>query len=313
MRIEISESVKALKEHDNILLVTHLRPDGDTLGSACALCHALRRSGKRAFLFDNDGVTENYADYVAPYLEESGFEPEYIVAVDLADPGLFPNGFRAEVDLCIDHHPSNTDYAKNSVVWAHKASCGELVMELVLALCGDIDEEEANLLYIAVSTDTGCFCYANTTAETLRAAAALIDAGANNRVINKKIFRTYTLERVTLESLVYTELRQYRGGDITVITVTQDMLKRAGATENDMEDIAALAGRIKGTKAGVTIKETEEGYSKISLRTGGQVNASEVCKKFGGGGHAMAAGCTIEKPCAEAEKLVVQAINEAFA
>lgn len=310
--MEIIDCSRLLLENNNFLIVTHIRPDGDTLGSGAALCHALRRAGKSAYMYRNDGVTENYAELVEPYSAPPSFKPDFVITVDLASRDLFPIGFNSEVWLSIDHHASNTGYAENALIMSERASCGEIVMELVLEMCGDIETVEADLLYIAVSTDTGCFCYANTTAETFYAAARLLEAGANNKAINKKIFRTHTIERIRLESILYTQMRQYLCGVITVVTATLDVIKSCGATENDLEDLAALAGRVKGTKAGVTIRETEDGGAKISLRTGGEINASEVCSRFGGGGHNMAAGCVMNVSCEEAERLMVQAIREVW-
>jgi phosphoesterase RecJ-like protein len=310
--MEITECAEILKSQNDILLITHVRPDGDTLGSASALCHALRRMGKRAYLFPNRGVTENYMDYTAPYVAPVDFRAKFTVSVDVADIGLFPDGFNGPVDLCIDHHPSNSGYAAQTLLREKRAACGEIVLELLRAMCGDVDREEADLLYIAVSTDTGCFCYANTTAETLYAAAYLVEAGADNKGINKKIFRTATKERLALEGMVYTGMHQYRGGAVTIASVTLDMMERAGATESDCEDLSALAGKVKGTKVGVTIREMEPGSCKVSVRTGTEVNASAICAKFGGGGHAMAAGCSIEAGCTEAERLLVAAIDEVW-
>ncbi len=301
---------KLLSGHDNFLLVTHLRPDGDTLGSAGALCSALRRLGKTAFLYNNPQITENYFHFVENFIAPEEFRPEYVVAIDLADVGLFPEGFNGHVDLCIDHHPSNTGYADETIVWADKASCGELVMELIKAICGDISREEADLLYIAVSTDCGCFVYGNTTAETHMAAAELIRLGADHKWLNRELFRMTSAARLRLEGLIFAGLHSYRDCKVNVAVVTLDMMEKAQATENDCDDLASLAGRVRGSRVSVTIRELEKGKKcKVSVRTGEEVNASKVCVTFGGGGHAMAAGCTIEAGVEETERLILEAID----
>ena len=174
-----SECAAWLLESDDYLIISHRRPDGDTLGSGAALCSALRRAGKRAWCLDNPETINNHRPFVAPYLAGEGAKPVTPVTVDVASEGLFPEGVTGPIPLAIDHHPSNSRFAENLCLAAERSSCGELVLEIIKALCGGIDAEEAKLLYIAVSTDTGCFQYSNTNAGTLRAASELIDAGAD--------------------------------------------------------------------------------------------------------------------------------------
>jgi phosphoesterase RecJ-like protein len=309
---ELAGIASLLKEKDSFLLLTHKRPDGDTLGSAAALCHALRRIGKAAFLYNNPQVTESYAALAAPYLAPPEFSPSFVIAVDTADENMLPAGFHGSVDLSLDHHMSSTLFGRLNLVWQDKAACGELILELIVALCGDCDAAEAELLYIAISTDTGCFLYANTTAETLRAAARLLDMGVNNGRLNKRLFRTLSRPRLMLEGMIYSSLRSERDGAINIAVITLDMMERAGATEDDCEDLAAVAGRVAGNRTAVTVRELEGGSCKISVRTDGTVNASEVCQKFGGGGHSMAAGCELHCSPMEAADKILEAINEVF-
>ena len=188
--MNLNDCVSYLKEHDGYLLVTHIRPDGDTLGSAAALCHILRKLGKTAYVYDNPETTAKYRPRTEPYIAPEGFAPECVIGVDLASERLFPKGFPENTvfDLCIDHHPTNTGYAKELFCMPQKASCGEIVL-LIAQELDLMDPETADLLYIAVSTDCGCFVYGNTTAETHRAAAELIDAGADHKTLNISLFR----------------------------------------------------------------------------------------------------------------------------
>ena len=176
--MEYGECVSLLMGQDNILVLSHIRPDGDTLGSGAALCSALRRAGKTAYIYENPEITDRYLPYVRPWFAPSGFVPDYTVAVDIAEPGLFPLGYAGTVRLCIDHHPSNARYAADLLLRDRKSACGEIVLELIKLLHGAPDRAEATLLYIAISTDTGCFQYSNTNSDTLRAAAETLDAGA---------------------------------------------------------------------------------------------------------------------------------------
>ena len=303
----ISEVVEILRENDNFIIITHIRPDGDTIGSSSALCYALRKIGKTAYLYNNPQFEDSYPWIVEPYIAPEGFAPNYTVSIDMADEHLFPQGFKGNVDLCIDHHPSNTFYAKNTLVWADKASCGEAVMEVVKELCG-LDAVVADLLYVAVSTDTGCFVYGNTTGDTLRAASELCYAGARNSYLNKLLFRTSSKARLALEALVFGSLRYYHDGKTVISVVTKEMLDKAGAKEQDCQDIAALPGRAEGAFTSAMIKEIDENHCKVSLRSNGIVDANKVCANFGGGGHKMASGCSIDKNCLEAAELLADII-----
>ena len=299
-----------LQERDRFLLVTHARPDGDTLGSAGALCSALRRMGKQACLLKNEEATEKYLPFVGGYFAPVDYVYDTVIAVDTADVTMFPKGFEGKVDLCIDHHGSNSFYAERTFVSPHTAACGELVLQVIEALCGNVSKEEADLLYIAVSTDTGCFQYMNTNSDTLRAAAKLVDYGAENGKLNVEFFRSVAKERIMLESMVYSNMQFHRNGQVAIALITKEMIEESGAQPKDMDDLANLAGRPEGVIVAVTIKENDDGNSKLSLRSKPPVNVSNICAKFGGGGHAMAAGCKIEADVETAAAMVLAAINE---
>ena len=130
------EFAAALCDRDAILILSHLRPDGDTLGSGAALCSALRRMGKTAYLFSNPETTARYLPYVAQFFAPADFVPACVVAVDIATPDLFPQGFSGAVDLCIDHHPSNALYAGATLLHAEKSACGEAVLDLIELMAG---------------------------------------------------------------------------------------------------------------------------------------------------------------------------------
>jgi len=309
--LNLTECIETLLAHDNYFIITHTRPDGDTICSAAALCSGLRRKGKTAYMYANPEITDTYAPFAAGYVGEAP-KNACVIAVDVADITMFPHGWEGKVDLAIDHHPKNPGYAEKTIVDGTLASCGELVMKLVLGMCGTLSKEEANLLYIAVSTDSGCFCYGNTTAETLRAAAHLIDNGAENAMLNKLFFRSYSFARLKLESMVYAGLQSFRDHKINLAVVTLDMMKECGATEDDCDDLASLPGKIRGSVVNIMIRELEEGKCKVSLRTNDQVDSSEICGRFGGGGHKMAAGCTLNTDPEIAALLMMAAVNDVW-
>lgn len=310
--MDYRECAAFLSERDNFLIITHLRPDGDTLGSAAALCSALRRIGKNAALFPNPEVTPKYVKYVEKYIADD-FSHECIIAVDVAEEHMFCNGFSGQVDLAIDHHPSNSHYAAELLLHDEKASCGESILEVTKALCGSLTPEEATLLYIAVSTDCGCFRYANVTHETFAAASELAKFGADIQKINFEIFRQMSKARMVLEGLICAGLKFYHGGKIVIATVTLDMMEKSGATENDCDDIAGIPGKVEGCVVSMVIRELEKGKCKVSVRSQPSFDSCALCLKFGGGGHKMASGCTVYASPDEVREMLVKAVDEIWA
>ncbi|MEA5152239.1 MAG: DHH family phosphoesterase [Oscillospiraceae bacterium] len=310
--MNFKDCAKLLAEHDNILLLTHKNPDGDTMSSAAALCSALRRTGKTAWLYPNRAVIKNLRPYVEEFFAPEGFEGEYTVAVDAATDSMFAEGFTGKADLCVDHHPTNSHYAARELIRDDRSSCGEIVLDLIKAMCGSPSKQEATLLYIAVTTDTGCFQYANTSAKTFSAAAELLRFGADNREISTVFFRRMSRARMKLEGLIYSGMTFYRDGKISVATITREMLEDCSATEDDCDDLAGLAGRAEGNVVSITIKELEDGTSKISVRSNPEVSSSDICAVFGGGGHAMAAGCNIAKSPDKAREMLMDVIDEVW-
>jgi len=273
----------------------------------------LREAGKTAFLLQNPETTATYTGYMGPYLANEGFRPDCIISVDTAGENQFQiNGasFLGRADLCIDHHISNTGYAKNTCVDSSRSSCGEVVYEILASLSGKISALTAELLYIAVSTDTGCFCYGNTNAMTMDTAARLIEAGAPNGAINKKLFRTKSKVRLALEAQIIGAMEYYFDGAVGIALLTSAMRERTGAREEDTEDIASMPGQVEGVRAGITLRELTPGRTKVSVRTMPSVDANAICQKLGGGGHPMAAGCTIEADVAGAKARILQVISE---
>ena len=306
------QCAKLLLTHENILIVTHRNPDGDTVGSAAALCSALKRAGRTAWLYPNPQIEGKQLDYCGRYIAPEGFVPKYVVSTDVAEETLFPKGFEGKVDLCIDHHATNSGFAAESLVRPEKASCAEIILELIQNMNTSLTKGEATLLYIGLSTDTGCFQYANANAAAFRAAAELLRCGADSQEVNLRFFRKVSLARLKLESLIYGSLRFYRGGEITVACVTREMLEKAGVSEEDLDDLASLAGRAEGSELSLTIREQSDGTSKVSVRSSDKVSSRAICEVFGGGGHERASGCTIYGDAEKAREMLLNVIDEVW-
>ena len=306
MKIDVKACAGLLKEHDNILILTHAHPDGDTLGSGFALLRALLKLCKTARVINDDEIPAKYS-YLYEDLHCKPFQEEYIVAVDVATENLLgnlQNKYSGRVDLCIDHHLTNTEYAGSLLLRDAPAAC-EIIYDVINELGVPIDEKIANCLYTGISTDTGCFRYASTTAHSYRIAAKLIDAGANNGLINRKMFETKSKTYVNLERLALNGLQLFCQDRVAVITVTQEMYAKTGSNEQETEALAPLTRQIEGVEIGITIREKKDKTCKASLRTYESVNAADLAKYFGGGGHAQAAACRFDCSVEEAKKRII--------
>ncbi|HJG86026.1 DHH family phosphoesterase [Pseudoflavonifractor capillosus] len=308
-----TEAAELLRRQDNILILTHRRPDGDTIGCAVGLCAALRELGKTAWLLPNADATALFTPYLEGYLAPDGFSPAFVVSVDIAGRGLFPENARCwlekGVDLAVDHHGSNEGFGKENCVDPGRAACGELIYDIIRQW-GPVSPAAALPLYLAVSTDTGCFVYSNTTPDTHRVAAALMDVGIDYRRVNKRHFRTKSFKRLRLESMITQDMELFDNGAIAIAAVSLDMMKALDAREEDAEDIAAFAGQVEGVETAVTIRELRPGECKLSVRTAAGLNASAVCALLGGGGHAAAAGCSVAGSVADAKAAILAAIRQ---
>ncbi len=313
-RLSPQEAAALLRRQDHILILTHRRPDGDTTGCAAGLCRALRQLGKTAWLLKNPDMTSINAVYVDGLWAPEDFSPAFVVSVDVAARSLFfpaAGPYIDRIGLAVDHHPSFEDFGEARCVDASRAACGEIVYEICRAL-GEVTPEVALPLYAAVATDTGCFVYANTTANTHQVAAALLETGIDYFTVNKRHFRTKTRRRMAIEAELMGNAEFFHQDRGVFLTIPLSLLARTGADENDLDDISSLAGIIEGVDCGAVLRELKDGEWKLSLRTGanGRVNATRACGLLGGGGHAMAAGATLHGTLEEVKRQVLDAIDQ---
>lgn len=309
MKISVKECADILRKKDNILILTHANPDGDTLGSGFALCRALMKIGKICAVINADDIPKKY-NYLFDDIVEIKFKPDYVVAVDVATVKLL-GGLEEQykIDMCIDHHSTNTEYANLLLLEDAPAAC-QIMYEVVLALGVEVDKKIADCLYTGLTTDTGCFRYDSTTAQTYRVAADLIDAGADNGRINRIMFETKSKTYARLERLAIESMRFYEHERVVVITVTQEMFQLTGSNAQETEGLAPLTRQIEGVEIGITIQERPDGTCKASIRTFESVNAAKLAACFGGGGHAQAAGCKFDCDVKEARRLLVDKCRE---
>lgn len=311
MRIELDEAVGSLKASDDILILCHRNPDGDTLGSGYALLRALKAMGKRARLYCDDNVPSKFS-YLYENVETENFEEKFIVSVDVAERKLLGERgnelYGDRVDLSFDHHGTSRLFAKKTYCEPDSASACEILYGVIKTLGVEITADIASCIYTGMSTDTGCFRYSNVTPRTHRIAAELIEKGADHARINVKMFETKSMNNIMLERMCLESLESYGEGKIAVITVTKAMLEGCKTDKSALDAIKPITRQIEGVEIGITVKEENDGKTGISIRTGESYDASLICAHFGGGGHERAAGCEMKCTPEEAKNRVVRYI-----
>lgn len=306
------DAARWLLDRDRFLILTHVRPDGDTTGCAIALCLGLRSLGKDAWIWENPQFSGRYLPRMAGLLRTDLAKDATLVAVDMATESLLPHGgeaFAGKAQLCIDHHPSNTFYAADTLLDASCAACGELIYSVLEAMGAEISPAVAEAIYIAVSTDTGCFRFSNTTARTFETAAACVRHGADIAPINRQIFEIKTRGRLELESRMMAEMDFYCGGTVAICCLPQTLVEELGVTEDDLDSISGFPRTIEGVLVGAVLRDSEPGKVKFSVRTAAGYNASAYCAALGGGGHAAAAGAAIPGTLAEGKEALLAVLR----
>ncbi|MBE6689328.1 MAG: bifunctional oligoribonuclease/PAP phosphatase NrnA [Ruminococcaceae bacterium] len=295
---------------DNISIITHARPDGDTVGSAYALAYILLRNGKKAQVVCNDTISDKF-DYITE-LTFPEFTPECAVTVDVAAPELIGTEIDLPVICAIDHHTRNNVDAKVKFVKSDKGACGEIIFEFAVFTDAEFDEYLAKCLYTAIATDTGCFKYESVTESTFLAAAYLSRYIPRETAakLNLRHFDTKSMGQLKVEKYALENLHMYFGNTLGICTVTDELKEELGVSDEDMECLSQLARQIDTVETSVSIKPKGDGVFKISVRTKEYVDAALLCSRFGGGGHKRAAGCTISGTAQEAEEKIVNMYRE---
>lgn len=310
--LTIAELAEELLRNDNYIMLTHRRPDGDTIGSAAALCGGLRALGKQAAVLENPQFTEKFRPYLDGLTTDFVPENALLVSVDVASARIL--SFSAvdyvnRISCVIDHHGKERDFGEQGCVDSSAAACGELILELLQEMKAPIDKRTAEALYCAISTDTGCFRYSNVTARTLRAAATCKDCGADTFAINQVMFMTKRLPRLKLDAYLTQTTEFFADGLVALSTIPEKLIDELGITEDDIDDISGFGREIAGVEIAVMLRQVSEG-GKISVRTSTNYDAAAFCQMLGGGGHKAAAGATVSGGIAQAREAILRAIAQ---
>ena len=296
----ITEIAKKIKELKSALIFSHNRPDGDTIGSATALRNALIQLGINADIVCDSPIPEkfNFIDGVDTYLrvEEVNREYDGYIAVDCSVPSMFAGAYslfsKHKNTFNIDHHVSNTKYAKYNYVCDNSSNC-ENVYELIEALGVDITEDIANSLLLGIVTDTGNFAHSNTTAKTLTYASKLVEKDANLHYIIFKMFKDQSKNRAKLYSRTISNMQYYLEDKVAVIVISQKDLQDCEATDNMTEGFIDFPLTVRCVEVAISLLEVKKNSYKISFRSKGKVNVNEIASLYGGGGHILASGAML--------------------
>lgn len=312
--LSLRKTARFLKKHDNYIILTHASPDGDTLGAAYALYYGLKEIGKIASVICPDLIPSKYS-YFAVTTDHVTEEHATVIAVDVADKkllGALEGTFGNRVSLCIDHHISNTRFADNLLLNSDASAACEIMYELLLKLKVNINDVTAKALYTGIATDTGCFKYSNVTSKTHIIASQLFDYNIDAAEINRLMFDTKPKRLLELEKMVLDTAEYHFDGKCMLLCVTEKMQEKTGCSGPDLESIAIISRSVEGVLAGITVKQIDDNAFKISLRTFEPLDASEICKQLGGGGHKGAAGATLEGTLKEVKQRILDAVAKSM-
>lgn len=308
-----AETAAFLSANDHYVILTHARPDGDTIGSAAALCLGLRGLGKTAHVLENPGVSPRFRWLHEGLTVTAPQEGDCIVSVDVASPGILPEEFKyllGRVRLRIDHHGSATSFTDLELVDPVSASCAEIIYDLLTLLGCRMDKKIAEAVYVGTSTDTGCFRYANTNAHTFTTAAACAQAGAGIFELNMELFETNTLAKLKMQGWIVEHMKLLSGGKLCVCPIPRRVEQEMGVTGDDMDNISSFPRTVAGVCMAATLREAENGDIKLSVRAVPGYDATRITVPFGGGGHKGAAGGTLKMTLQEAAQAVERVMLE---
>lgn len=316
----IDRIIEVIGQHRTFCIVGHMRPDGDCIGSQLGLALALQAEGKKVTVWNQDAIPQKYKFLNVDELFQKprrGEKFDCVIATDCASfERLGTVGeciAERKVFINIDHHVSNTRYADVNWVSPREPSCGELIFRLLKVARWPITKPMADLLFTAVSTDTGSFQYATTRPGTFHTGAELVTRGANLAKICDEVYQSYPLSRARLLKHVYSKFRLAENDKIAWFWLKQKDFNRTGAESDDTEGLIDHIRAIEPVIVACVFEEVGPEMTRISLRSkSDKVNVSEICKLFGGGGHPAAAGARIPGTPLSVQRKVIAAVKRSL-
>ncbi len=317
--MNLERAIQFIQSHHSFVLAAHQSPDGDALGSCLALRAALLGMGKEAVVVCSDRVPDPVRFLVGAdtVTGTNGIEPpkEAVIFIDCADhkrTGTLQTMLEAApFQFCIDHHGTNPRTTKDGD-WVEEVSAtGELILRLLKAMHAPITKEIATALYTAIATDTGNFAYSNTSPEAFRAAAELLEVGIDLAELNRVLFREIPLSKARLIAYTLDHMELCADGKLALCAIPESALDACGANQEDCEGLIDHLRDIDTVEAACTLRESD-GVVRVSMRSKRFCDVAAVAKRFGGGGHIHAAGCTLHLPLEDAVCAMREALREAL-
>ncbi|MEI7910268.1 MAG: bifunctional oligoribonuclease/PAP phosphatase NrnA [Verrucomicrobiota bacterium] len=317
--VSIEQIGEVLRQHHSFVLLSHVRPDGDAIGSQIGLGSALKAAGKSVRLFNEDGLPESLAFLRGSELIErppaSPVEADVVIALDTATrPRLGEACLHAvskvKLWLNIDHHISNPHYGDLNLIDATSPATGEILYELIIALGLPLPDESRDALYVAVSTDTGSFQYPSTTAKTYDMAADLIRRGLDVGTLNSNTYDNHPYRRLELLRALLNTLERSPDGVVAHWTLRETTRRELALCAEDSEGLIDVIRAIRGVQVAVFFEDLPDGTTRVSMRS--KDRRYDVCRiaaEFGGGGHSLAAGIRMHAPLDDAKARVLAAIQ----
>ena len=316
---ELDGIIAELAQCSSVLISAHINPDGDALGSQLGLGLALRKMHKTVTMHNLDPVPEIYR--FLPHAEDiktgkpvtGRYDAHIVLDCDPPRTGLFDDSYPANILINIDHHVTN------QLLWQHtwldpKASAtGEMTYNLIQRLGVPLDKEIALCLYTSIFTDTGSFRYTNTTPESMRISATLLEAGADPWLVTENVYESFAYRRLKLLGIVLGAMDRSSDGRIAWVVVNDELYRQTGTTAEDTDNFVNFVRSIKGVEVAVLFRQTGPAQYKVSLRSKGRVDLSVLAQSFGGGGHKNAAGSTMSGTIEEVKGRVIKDLSKIIA
>lgn len=313
----LSQVVELIENKQNFAITTHVRPDGDGIGSSLGLCWLLRSLGKNAEIIVRDGIPPAYlqlpgAEEIRQVSEvKETYDAVFIIECsDSLRPGI--KGLENQLTVNIDHHSTSAHFGTINWIDATASAVGEMIYNLCKAIGGRITREIAECVYLALVTDTGSFHYSNTTERTLKVASELVKAGAKPAYVSEVVYNSYSWSRIELMRQVLGTIKRYDNGKVVRMRQTLEMSQDADAADGDNSGFVNIPLAAKEVEAVVYMRETLPNTYRVSLRSKDGINVARIAEKFGGGGHKNASGCRVEGDWDEWEGKLVAAVSEAL-
>lgn len=312
--ITIEQAADFLKNCGDSYILIHQSPDGDCIGSGYAVKNYLEATGRKAKVLCCDEIPARYSFLLNG--KNDDFVPRNIISVDVADKVLFGNladEYGDKIELSIDHHASNKPFANQTCVDSGAAAACEVLYEVFKAADFEITRQMAICLYTGIATDTGCFQFSNAKARTFQMVSHIMQKypDINYSKINRQMFAVKTRQRMKMEAMAVENMEAFFDGKCAVISVTLDFLEKMHVDSKDIEGIESIPLQLDTSVIGITIKEREKGFFKISMRGTDGIDVSKICEVFGGGGHVKAAGCAIKGTLEEVKSRILEAVGKA--